>query len=238
MAGFNQVDRRRYSDQVIESIKTEILTNRFAVGDKLPREKDLTEQFNVSRTVVREAIRALEESGLVEIRKGPKGGVFVTKVFHKPVSNSLKSLADHGEITIDHLFDVRLLIEPHIAAEAAMKATPSDLESLHALIEESLSQQDDVALLKQNNINFHLLLARAAGNPVLCMLMESVVPLLVELTQNFTHLPSGQEHSKVHEKLLSLVERRRSAEASALIKKDIAKVKERIRQFQLKTPTR
>ena len=228
---FDQVDRKRYSEQVIESIKTEILSGRFAVGDKLPGEKELTQSFKISRTVVREAIRVLEESGLVEIRKGPKGGAFVTNVFHKPMSNSLKSLVDHGEISIDHLFGVRLLIEPHVAAEAAVKATTSDLESLWALIDESSSHQDDVELLKRNNINFHLLLAKAAGNPVLSILMESVISLLVELTQNFSHLRSGQEHLRAHKQLLSAIEQHRPAEASALIAEDISGVRDKLSEF-------
>ncbi len=231
MKTFDQVDRRRYSEQVVQSIKAEILSNRFSVGDKLPGEKELTEQFNVSRTVVREAIRVLEELGFVEIKKGPKGGVFVTRVFHKPVSSSLKGLADNGEIDIDHLFDVRLLIEPYIAAEAAAKASDADLDALRGLIDESLAHQDDVQLLKRNNINFHLLLAKAARNPVLSILMESVILLLVELTHNFLHHPSGLEHLKVHKKLLSLIEQRRGKEASALIVKDISEVRERLTRF-------
>jgi GntR family transcriptional regulator, transcriptional repressor for pyruvate dehydrogenase complex len=237
MAELNQITKRRYSDQVVDSLKAEILSNRFAVGDRLPGEKDLTEAFKVSRTVVREAIRALEEAGLVEIKKGPKGGVFVTRVFHKPVSSSLKSLADNGKITIDHLFDVRLVIEPYIAAEAARKATAEDLKSLRALMEESSSHEDDVSLLKQNNINFHLLLAKAARNPVLLIMMESVILLLGELTEEFRHLPSGQEWLKVHMKLLSLVEQGLSEEASAMMTKDISEIRKRLKKYLRASPS-
>jgi GntR family transcriptional repressor for pyruvate dehydrogenase complex len=231
MNAFHQVDRRRYSEQVVQTIKTQILSNKVAIGDKLPNEKELIVQFHVSRTVVREALRVLEESGLVEIKKGPKGGVFVTRVFHKPVSNSLKGLVDQGDIGLDHLFDVRLLVEPHIAAEAAVKATADDLQALKALIQESANHQDDVLLLKRNNINFHLLLAKAARNPVLSILMESVAQLLEEFTQNFSDLPFGREHFQVHRKLLELIEKRRAGEASKLISQDILRVREKLRRF-------
>jgi len=228
---FDQVDRRRYSEQVIQMVVAEIMSDNLAVGDKLPGEKELTEQFSVSRTVVREALRVLEESGLVEIRKGPKGGAFVTRSFHKPVSSSLKNLVVHGHITIDHLFDVRALIEPYIAVQAALHAKPVDLEPLRNLIEESSAHQDDVSLLKSNNIRFHLLLGRAAGNPVLSIVMESVIELMQEFSRNFSDLPYGREYLRLHRRLLELIGERRAEEARKLISEDISKLKERLKSF-------
>jgi GntR family transcriptional repressor for pyruvate dehydrogenase complex len=228
---FDQVDRRRYSEQVIQMVVAEIMSNNLAIGDKLPGEKGLTEQFNVSRTVVREALRVLEESGLVEIRKGPKGGAFVTRSFHKPVSSSLKNLIAHGQITIDHLFAVRALIEPHIAVQAALNAQPADLEPLRVLIEESSAHQDDVSLLKANNIRFHLLLSRAAGNPVLSIVMESVIELVQEFSRNFSDLSSGREYLRLHRRLLRFIQERRADEARKLISKDISNLRDRLRNF-------
>jgi GntR family transcriptional regulator, transcriptional repressor for pyruvate dehydrogenase complex len=227
---FDQVDRRRYSEQVIQMVVAEIMSNNLAVGDKLPGEKGLTEQFNVSRTVVREALRVLEESGLVEIRKGPKGGAFVTRSFHKPVSNSLKNLIAHGQITIDHLFDVRALIEPHVALQAARNATREDLEPLRILIDESLAHTDDVAMLKANNIRFHLLLSRAAGNPVLSILMESVIELVQEFSQGFSDLRLGRAYLRLHKQLLTLIEERRAEEAKQLISEEIGRVRDRLKE--------
>lgn len=226
---FNQIDRRRYSEQVIQTVVAEIMSDNLALGDKLPGEKELTEEFNVSRTVVREALRVLEESGLVEIRKGPKGGAFVTRSFHKPVSSSLKNLIAHGQITIDHLFDVRALIEPHIAVQAALNAKPADLEPLRALIEESSANPDDVSLLKANNIRFHLLLSRAAGNPVLSIVMESVIELVQEFSRNFSDLSSGREYLQLHRRLLGLIKEGRAEEARKLISEDISELRDRLR---------
>lgn len=228
---FDQIDRRRYSEQVIQMVVAEIMSDTLAVGDKLPGESELTRQFNVSRTVVREALRVLEESGLVEIRKGPKGGAFVTRSFHKPVSSSLKNLIAHGQITIDHLFDVRALIEPHIAVQAALNAKPADLEPLRVLIEESSAHQDDVSLLKANNIRFHLLLSRAAGNPILSIVMESVIELVQEFSRNFSDSSLGKEYLQIHRRLLRLIQERRAEEARKLISEDISKLRDRLRKF-------
>ncbi|MBU0516972.1 MAG: GntR family transcriptional regulator, partial [Proteobacteria bacterium] len=70
---FRPLEKMRYSDQVAHSIQDRILTGRVATGARLPSEKDLAEEFQVSRTVIREAMRLLESSGCVEIKKGPTG---------------------------------------------------------------------------------------------------------------------------------------------------------------------
>ncbi|OPY60754.1 MAG: putative L-lactate dehydrogenase operon regulatory protein [Syntrophorhabdaceae bacterium PtaU1.Bin034] len=230
---FDKVSKGRYSDQVVEMIKAEVASVKYTIGDKLPTEKELTEQLNVSRTVVREAIRMLEEAGFVETKRGPKGGVFVTRAFHKPVSNSLKALVDHGELTVDDLFDVRLLIEPYIAAQAAVRAKPKDLEALQSLIDESLLHQDDTSLLKQNNINFHLALAKAAQNPVLSIIMESVIELVQQLSQDFSESSYSKAHLEIHRQILSLIEQRNADEASKLITYDITKVAKVLKDYFL-----
>jgi len=212
-------------------VVAEILNDNLAIGDKLPSEKKLTEEFNVSRTVVREALRVLEESGLVEIRKGPKGGAFVTRSLHKPVSSSLKNLITHGQITIDHLFDVRALIEPHIAVQAAMNAKQKDLKALGDLLDESSAHLDDVSLVKANNIRFHLLLSRAAGNPVLSIVMESVTELVQEFSRDFADSSFGKEYLELHRRLLRLIRERRAEEARELISKDISKLRDRLKRF-------
>ena len=212
-------------------VVAEILNDNLAIGDKLPSEKELTEEFNVSRTVVREALRVLEESGLVEIRKGPKGGAFVTRSLHKPVSSSLKNLITHGQITIDHLFDVRALIEPHIAVQAAMNAKQKDLKALGDLLDESSAHLDDVSLVKANNIRFHLLLSRAAGNPVLSIVMESVIELVQEFSRDFADSSFGKEYLELHRRLLRLIRERRAEEARELISKDISKLRDRLKRF-------
>jgi GntR family transcriptional repressor for pyruvate dehydrogenase complex len=222
---FPRIDRRRYSEQVTEMLVAAIMNGKLAIGDRLPGEKQLIEEFNVSRTVVREALRVLEESGLVEIRKGPKGGAYVTRSLHKPVSNSLKNLVAHGQITIDHLFDVRALIEPHIAVQAARKAKKADLKPLKVLLADSLSHQEDVLRLKANNILFHLLLSRAAGNPVLSILMESVIELVQEFSMEFADVVHGRKHTQLHQQLLSLIEEGRADEARELIADDILRVR-------------
>jgi GntR family transcriptional regulator, transcriptional repressor for pyruvate dehydrogenase complex len=226
MTTFDRVDKRRYSEQVIENIRAKILRADLKIGDRLPGEKELINQFNVSRTVVREAIRLLEESGLVEIRKGRGGGVFVAGTLHKPVSNSFRNLIDHGAIKLEDLLDVRFLIEPHIAELAAANATSDDLGALQAIVDDSESHEGNVDLLRQDNIEFHVLLAKATGNQILSIIGESIIRLLDEMTQEYKG-QSRKDHINLHKQVLALVKEGRADEAKALIEHDISMLRDR-----------
>jgi len=126
---FRPLEKKRYSDQIADLIQDKILRDNLEIGTGLPSEKGLALEFQVSRTVIREALRILEVSGLVTIKKGPTGGIFVADVYHKPITNSIHNLITSGRVTINHLFDVRLLIEPHIAMEAALHAKYEDMQA-------------------------------------------------------------------------------------------------------------
>ena len=154
---FRPLKKKRFSDQIADLIQKKILEDSLEVGTNLPSEKAMADEFQVSRSVIREALRILEISGLVNIKKGPTGGIFVSDVYHAPIKRSLNNLITSGEVTVDHLFDARLLIEPHIAGQAALHAGEEDLEKFRALFEDSVAHFDDPVRLKQNNLEFHLL---------------------------------------------------------------------------------
>jgi GntR family transcriptional regulator, transcriptional repressor for pyruvate dehydrogenase complex len=88
---FKPLEKKRYSEKIADLIQDKILLDHLEVGTSLPSEKDLSTEFQVSRSVIREALRILEVSGLVKIKKGPSGGIFASNGFHKPIMNSLNS---------------------------------------------------------------------------------------------------------------------------------------------------
>jgi len=229
---FRPLKKKRYSDQIAEVIQERIFRDHLRIGTNLPSEQALAQEFQVSRTVVREALRILEISGLVKIKKGPTGGIFVSNSYHAPIRKSLRNMVASGEMTIDHLFDVRLLIEPHIAKEAALHATESDILKLQQLLQDSAQHLDAPVHLKKNNLNFHLLLARASGNPVFSILLESVFELLIESSLDFFDRSFENHFHKIHEKIFRLIKRKRAAEAERLMREDILDVKEKLKEFK------
>jgi GntR family transcriptional regulator, transcriptional repressor for pyruvate dehydrogenase complex len=225
---FEPLEKRRYSEQIAHLIQDRILTQNLENGAKLPAERQLAEELGVSRSVVREAILMLDVSGYVNIRKGPRGGIFVSRVYHKPISESLMNLTAHGQITVDHLFDVRLQIEPFMAMDAARQATKADLKRLHDLMAEASQCLDDAAALKQKNILFHVLLSEASANPVSAMFMRSIAEILNEVAYKFLDLSCERVFFKTHLKILKLVSDHKAEEALKLVREDILDVRSRL----------
>ena len=229
---FRPLEKKRYSEQVADLIQGKILGDNLEIGTSFPCEKDLAQEFQVSRSVIREALRILEVSGLVTIKKGPTGGIFVADVYHKPITNSINNLITSGRVTIDHLFDVRLLIEPHIAMEAALHAKDEDMQRLQELFEDFSQHLDNPLHLKKNNLKFHLLLAKASGNPVLSLLLESVFELLVKLTLDFLDLSLERHFFQAHKEIFNVIAQKNPEETKRLIKEDILDTKEKIVRFR------
>ncbi len=139
-----------------------------------------------------------------------------------------------GEVSIDHLFDVRLLIEPFIAREAALHAKKKDIRTLEQVFLDSEAHLDDPVTLKKNNLNFHLLLARASGNPLLCVLLESVIHLLIESSQDFFESALEKHFHQNHEKIFHLIKKRNAQESEDLMREDILDVKQQLKSFREK----
>jgi len=228
---FRPLKKKRFSDQIADLIQKKILVDNLAVGTHLPSEKAMADEFQVSRSVIREALRILEISGLVRIKKGPTGGIFVSDVYHAPIKRSLNNLITSGDVTVDHLYDARLLIEPHIAGQAALHAGEADLEKFRALFEDSASHLNDPVRLKKNNLEFHLLLARASGNPVLAVMLESVFELLAERTRDYIDLVLERKFFEIHKAIFEVITRRQPEETSRLIREDIMDVMETLKTF-------
>lgn len=229
---FEPLEKKRYSEKIADLIQDKILLDHLEVGTSLPSEKDLSLEFQVSRSVIREALRMLEVSGLVKIKKGPSGGIFASNGFHKPIINSLNNLITLGDVTIDHLFDVRLLIEPHIAKEAALNKDDEHVTKLKELIDDSAQHQDNPIHLKKNNLKFHLLVAKASGNPVLSILLESVIELLIKTTLDFLELPLERHFFQAHKRIAEAIGQGNAADAERFMREDILDTKEKIEDFR------
>jgi GntR family transcriptional repressor for pyruvate dehydrogenase complex len=225
---FEPLQKRRYSEQIAHLIQQRILTQNLENGAKLPAERQLAEELGVSRSVVREALRMLDASGYVSVRKGPRGGIFVSQFYHKPISDSLKNLTAQGQVTVDHLFDVRLQMEPFMTMEAARHATRVDIKRLYDLMAEAGQCLDDAAALKQKNILFHILLGEASGNPVSAMFMKSIAEILNEVAYKFLDLSCERVFFKTHLRILKLVSDRKAEEAMKLVREDIIDVRRRL----------
>src|SRR5215468_10780085 len=132
------VKSTRIYEEIIRQVKQMIGEGRLKSGDQLPPERDLAEKFVVSRTSVREALRALESLGLVEIRPGE--GTFVREVSVETLIEPLALVMASQREAISELFEARRLLEPSIAALAARRATPEELSEMDRILEEQAKE--------------------------------------------------------------------------------------------------
>jgi GntR family transcriptional repressor for pyruvate dehydrogenase complex len=185
---FQQVPREpRLSDKVAEMMLETILSRKLQVGDRLPSERELGEQFNVSRTVVREAVRALVAKGVIEVRSG--SGLRVAAVDAAAVSESMSLYLRGATLDFEKVHEVRALFEVHIAGLAAERATEEDLARLTAVHERMQGEASDVEHAARDDLEFHRMIALATQNELYLLLMDSIGSALIDIRRE--NLGSG-----------------------------------------------
>jgi GntR family transcriptional repressor for pyruvate dehydrogenase complex len=198
------VKRSRIYEHIIDQIHALIREGRWAPGDQIPPERELAERFRVSRTSVREALRALEMQGIIESRQG--GGTFVRSADIDALVPPLAAAILRGQRELTEVLEVRELIEPGIARLAAARATPEHLAELEQVLER---QRDCIAQGKpfvDEDTAFHYTLARAADNRILLQLHNVILDVLRESRQSYLHVPNRPEMSlRGHEAMLAAV---------------------------------
>lgn len=224
---FSQISYARKSQIIEDQIKTSISEGHFHVTEKLPPEREMAELFGTSRTIVREAIRGLEKSGLLTVKSGVQGGAFVTKVGKQSLLESIGNMILTKQVSHEEIAEARLLIEPSLAAEAAKKATPEDLERLresnHALKEGF--QSNDTYVTHNPDPNLHNVIADITGNRMVIILMDVLMEII---TQRFSSIKldkiTQDKIAKEHEIIVEAIENKDHSKASKLMKKHILTV--------------
>ena len=219
---FRQLGRRKAYEEVADQLRERIFSAAVKTGERLPTERDLSAQFGVSRVVVREAVRALELSGLVSVKKGAKGGIFIAQDHQRPMTDSIGNLLARGEARLADLFEVRKLIEPYAAECVARIGTAKDFAALAALVDKADAEHCCGASIRGLNIELHRQIIRMSGNPVLAAVGETVLTMLYDrLKPVESRGPSGVALG-LHKQLLVAFRKRDSAAARAIMEKDIA----------------
>lgn len=162
------VQRNAVSEEVVTQIRAMIDAGGMQPGSRLPAERKLAELFKASRASVREGIRVLAESGLLESRQG--AGTFVRERPEAPLIGAVLS----GNYSLEDVFAVRMMLEPEIAALAARNGTAQAKANLETLLTSQEQAQPDSACWGDFDHKFHHALAEASGNPVLLEMVSAL----------------------------------------------------------------
>lgn len=177
----------RLSDKVAEMMLETILSNKLKAGDRLPSERELGEQFGVSRTVVREAVRALVAKGVIEVRSG--SGLRIAAADGTAVRESMSLFLRGGEIDFEKVHEARSLLEVHLAGVAAERATADDVARLREIHEQMVREAADVEAAARDDLEFHRRIALATHNELFLVLMDSIGAALIDIRR--ANLGSG-----------------------------------------------
>lgn len=206
------LQHRKLYEQVVERIRRQILAGELKSGDQLPNERSLGERYGVSRTVIREAMKTLIQNGLVEVRRGQ--GTFVVDGTANALKQSLKLMMGlASEERVGEMVEVRELLEPAIAARAALGRNEADLEALRSAVEDMDAALEDARAFIEADNRFHVALAVATRNHFIPRLLDSVVDLLQELRGHIFQVAGGPVRGQRHHR--TILEAVRSGDAEA-----------------------
>lgn len=182
----------RASDEIASQIRAELASGNLGVGSRLPSERQLASQFGVSRNTLREALRSLEHAGLLTLHKGAHGGAVIAQRGDMAITNGLQDLFSLGAIQPAQLTEARIWLEAVVVREACKRATAADIAALRRNVDETAAAMasGDFPLRAQKNIEFHRLLARMTGNPIIEVLIGAVLDVLREFIRTIGEYPN------------------------------------------------
>ena len=204
---FKAISQTRISDEVLHQLKAAILAGDFMPGHKLPSERELMESFTVSRSAVREAVRALELTGFVSVRQGPAGGAFVNDLSFDHLADSYFDLFKAGKLSVAELIQVRNHIGPEVARLAALNLTPENGRKLKKIIQEETQPTGSHKEWIKRNTQMDLQLAKMSGNRLYRAILEPLLNLFIEIIlvvkPEKLVIHNNEEHVGIVEKVLA-----------------------------------
>lgn len=187
---FKKTSHNRVFQDLVHQIQNAILDGRLKPGDKLPPQRALMEMFETSRASIREALRVLEQKGLIEVKLGVQGGAVVKTTNTAPVTEMLTLLMHQKQVSLEHLKEFRLSVEGDVTALAARNAQPDDIKRLRRILAQAQDclhhGQPDARAFIRLDIELHIALAEITGNPVFVAVVKMVHETILGYYDRFT----------------------------------------------------
>lgn len=211
---YQSVSAKNLSHQIADQITQKILSGELKASDRLPPENELAEQFNVSRTSVREALKILSARKLIQIRQG--SGAVVRGNLYDVVMESIKLVIGRMKTTFSELLEARRALEADIASIAAQRATEEDLLVLRRTLDMGKEKCDDLQEYVDLDMQFHIDLASATHNSAFLIMMQPILNLL-RTSMLMSYLDHIDENKAVihHERIFEAIKARKSELASS-----------------------
>jgi len=207
---FNSLKKPLLFKEVEEQIKNSINIGVYKLNDKLPSERELVNQFQVSRTTIREALKNLQNMGMIHIKRGIHADAYIEEQTSRPIIQSFDNLLQAGKVDLSHLMQARLYIEPSVAAQTALYHTQKDIDNLIKLLDAADELLDkSIREARLINILFHVELSRITQNPIIIFLSESIThvfsSIIIEMTGDKVPKKTIKKLITEHRKILKSI---------------------------------
>jgi GntR family transcriptional repressor for pyruvate dehydrogenase complex len=219
---FNKTKTVRTFQNIVDQIQNAIIDGRLKAGDKLPSEMKLKDMFDASRGTIREAMRVLEQRGLIDIKTGASGGATIRDLSTEKITEGLDLLMQYQKVSPKHLEEFRHEVEGRVTALAAERATKSDVQRLKNILAEAREQlakgADGQKDFFRIDVKLHIALAHISRNPlftaVLQMIHENILGRWLQVYQSSENIL--MENYDDLRDIVSAVERGEANEARLL----------------------
>lgn len=216
-AGFTPVRRSRSFDEVARQIEDAIASGRYSTGDRLPNERALCQSLGVSRSTLREALRALEALGIIEVRLGTTGGIFVSTPDAQQVGKALEALMRFRRATARELAEFRTSFEGETSHWAALRADDADNERLGELAatvrETAFREGNTWEQIVDVDVQFHEAVAAASKNQVRLGIMQGIYRALHRVIVSIAPLADDDLRRSVGVELAAIADAIRAGDA-------------------------
>lgn len=218
----------RAFDGISRQIREAMARGVLKPGSRLPPERTLAAQFGVSRNTLREALRSLENSGVLQLQRGARAGAYVKESSGEGVATGLLDMYKLGSLSPSQLTEARILIETAVVRAACTDATQADIEDMRANVDAAMLH-DKLGRVQERiatNLEFHRLLARATHNPMLVMLMGAIIDVMHVYVRSIGPYEAPSIFAS-RRRFIDLLERREADGAAAELEKSLRRLQKR-----------
>ncbi|WP_316848854.1 FadR/GntR family transcriptional regulator [Pedobacter agri] len=211
----NKIVRKSLSEVVSETLYQQIISGKYSIDQQLPTEPEMTAEFGVGRSTIREAIRKLENTGIVRVKQGVGTFVASKNALTEPLSKRLQNAAQKD------IEEVRNLLELKIVEKATLNRTEQDLKIIKKALQKrnEAADKQDLKTWLEEDINFHVSIAEASKNPILSELYKTFAEqqLKASIVQTYAEHFSMHRLTQWHEKLVVAIEEKSIEKANRAI---------------------
>jgi GntR family transcriptional repressor for pyruvate dehydrogenase complex len=203
MRGAGQTAKRDLTAQLLSTFKDLISDGALTPGARLPPEREIAATLHVSRASLRQALKVLEIMGVISQRVGD--GTYVNAGAKRILAEPMEFLVLLDGITFHELMETRIIVEPELAARAAMRATADDLAAMRASLTEMEKSRGDNERLIAEDLRFHNIIFHAAGNRVCTRMFSVVHQLLANLIGLTSQLVDLEHTMRLHKRIYASI---------------------------------